>query len=218
MFALRNTARVSSCAALSRSVTSLSMPTSSSRCAPPCKSRPSVTVCFGNQLGIASSVARGIRLGIASTVPTSSTMRTMAVFQVGKCSMAGRALAATDSAVVGALFFLLHRLRLAGHGGDGVAHDLDLHAIGDLDHQVVVGNMRDLSVDAAIGDDAVAALQGRDHGAMLLLLLLLRTDQQEPHDDEDEDERRERREHLEAARRTPSGLCPSFRNQHERAP
>ena len=114
--------------------------------------------------------------------------------------------------------FLLHRLRLAGNGGDGIAHDLDLHAIGDLDHQVVVGDMGDLAIDAAIGDDAVAALQGRDHGAMLLLLLLLRTDQQKPHDDEDEDERRERRDHLEAARRTPSGLCPSFRNEHERAP
>src|SRR4029077_67612 len=60
---------------------------------------------------------------------------------------------------------------------DGGALDVDLDAVRDLDHRVLIAQLRDAADDAAGCNDLVALLQCREHRARLLGALLLRSDQ-----------------------------------------
>ena len=97
-----------------------------------------------------------------------------------------------------------HRFAAGQDVGDGALDDANPHAVGEFDLQLVVGDhLGDQTDDAAAGDDAVAALDARQHLAMRLHLGLLRTDQQEVEDDEDEDQREELDEEIPAAAAAP---------------
>src|SRR5207244_8469961 len=77
---------------------------------------------------------------------------------------------------------------------DGAAVELEPHLVRDAQHDLVVVEAGDRSVQPARRDDAVATLEGGEHLLALALLLLLRADQEEPEDREDRGEEQELRE------------------------
>src|SRR4051812_8952120 len=145
----------------SRSLTRPAVSTSSSRCDPPCRSRPRLTTVFGIQPGRLSSLSRGTRLGAEKMIPSRMMPRMMVTLNFENCSIAFlRTGEERRSGVVRALLagFLGHRrLRRFGRAvddvGDGGPHDPDLHARGDLHLDVVVRVV-------GLGDDAENAARG----------------------------------------------------------
>src|SRR6516162_900650 len=68
---------------------------------------------------------------------------------------------------------------LGHHLHDGVALDLDLDSLGDLEADEGVADLGDLAEDAPRGDDLVALGERVDHRLVLLLPLHLRADHDE---------------------------------------
>src|SRR5690349_21151751 len=132
MRASRNVRRTSSRNVSTCSLTMAFWSTSSRRCEPPCRSRPSVTARCGSQLGIASRHVTGIRLGTASHRPMTMVARMADVFQVEKCNMTRRPAPQASG-------LLLHRFALRADIRDHGADDLHPYAFGDLDLDLRVG-------------------------------------------------------------------------------
>src|SRR5688500_2730762 len=149
---------------------------SSSKWLPPARSRPRLIRALGTNAGHFATWASGMKLGIASAIPTRQSRLTAHIFQRGKSSMASvvRRLGAVRAD------FAEHRLH---HPDPGPGRDLQLDLI-----LVDLGHLAD---QAAAGDGDVVPLHRRDHVAMLLHPPALRADEEEVEDDEDEQQRRE---------------------------
>src|SRR5580693_6672558 len=207
----RNTSSLSDCR---RSLRTALASTWSSRCEPPCKSRPS-TMWRCAHSGQRFTVLSGKKFGTAHRHTKNAVSRIAAAFHRVKNNM--------DFAIPryvegrSACAVVLHRLALGAHFTDHRAHLPHPYAVGDLDFDlVVVHHLGDLADETAVGDHGVAAAQRLDHLLMPLHPLLLRAEDQEIHDHDDQYQRHELHDHAARVAAEPerAALRECGRNQH----
>src|SRR5437763_16299641 len=107
-------------------------------------------------------VVPGIRLGIASRMPSATTSDTVQTFQRGNSSIAGAS--------------VVRRLAAAGraHFGKHRLHHPMTMAGGELDLHLMIADLGHLADVPARGDHLIALLDGPDASLVLLHPLLLR--------------------------------------------
>src|SRR3954449_3915030 len=151
---------------------------SSSRCEPPCKSRPSTRWRCAH-FGQVFTFASGKKFGTAHRHTTSAVRMIASAFHRVKYNIVStrqifreRGAQSARGFVFGGLALFLCRLALRAHPGNHLAHLSHPHAVGDFELDlVVIHHFRHLADQSARGHDGVAAPDVFDQFGVILHLL-----------------------------------------------
>src|SRR5215813_5528577 len=220
--ASRSTRRTSSRSCSSFSLRTAPVSTSSRRCEPPCRSRPSTT-CRCAHFGQACTVFSAKKFGTASMHTNNAVSRMPNAFQREMYIMSGDrpgwCLAEACENPLALRAVVLDRLALGAHARDHRADLSHAHAIGNLNLDLLlIDDLGDLADQPSRRNHRIAAAQVLHQVLVLLHPLLLGPQDQEVHQGNDGDHHHERRRQQAVAERAATGLRKSGRHEHRHSP